>query len=50
MHKKYLKGKHLKQRHGTSNIDTLDHPSMLEWFATDPAGLYIGLEISSTSV
>jgi len=30
--------------------DTLSHPSMLEWLATDPLGLYIGDEISSPSV
>jgi len=30
--------------------DTLSHPSMLEWLATDPVGLYIGCEISPPSV
>jgi len=30
--------------------DASNHPSMLEWFATDPEGLYIGYEISSPSI
>jgi len=30
--------------------NALGHPSRLEWLATDPAGLYIGYEISSPSV